>query len=49
MARKKKEEYEEGEPVGEVTGGRGEGLSAIVRIAEEVNVEQDHYAEIKSI
>ena len=48
MARKKKE-YEEGEPTGEVTGGRGEGLSAIVRIAEEVNVEQDHYATIKSI
>ena len=48
MARKEKK-YEEPERTREAKRGRVEGLSAIVRITEEVNVEQDHYANIKSI
>ena len=49
MARKKKDNEKKREVSGEVTGKGGEGLSAIVRISEEVNVEQDHDANIKSI
>jgi len=49
LARKKKEYEEKRETTGEVSGGSREGLSAIVRITEEVNVEQDHDANIKTI
>lgn len=55
MPRKNKKEEEEEEEIGEIPGeivlkdGNTEGLSALLKIDEAVNVEQDHDANIKAI